>query len=274
VRIKAIIAEDERLAREDLAYLVGRQPDFEVLATAEDGEQLLQRIDMHQPDVIFLDIQMPVMSGMEVTARLLEREREGQQAMPLVVFTTAYDEFALQAFAIDAIDYLLKPYDMERFNVTIERIRKRHRPTVQQFEQSRFEKPANLFENSQLQPSPPPGEVKVHRRVSKILVDDGDKVVVVAPDTILYAIRAERNVEVHTTHDVLYVRGTLSELAQKLSGWPFFRTHRGYLVNLDAIREITPWLHGAYTITLCDQSRTQIPVSRSSAKDLFQQLMQ
>lgn len=240
--IKVLVAEDERLAREELVYFIGLYEDLELGPVAEDGRQLLEILEVFTPDVVFLDIQMPLVTGMEIATKLSHPSRLDNRKSPLVVFTTAYDEYALAAFAIDAVDYLLKPYDASRFEATVARIRKR-------FVAQR--------------------DVK---KLGKLLLDDGDKLVVITPHTIHYAIRAERHVEIYTPDGVHIFRGTLTDLEQRLDGWPFYRTHRSYLVNLNLVREITPWFNGAYTITLNDKNGTKIPVSRSSARDLFAQL--
>lgn len=238
MKIKALVAEDERLVREELMYLLQQEDDFDVCPGAENGQQLLSLYHLYEPDVIFLDIQMPSLSGMDAAQKLVVQQKK----TPLFVFVTAYEEHAVQAFNLEATDYLLKPYDENRFQETLHRIRKglTHVPPV-------------------------PYQ-------SKLLVEDEAKLVVLTPESIVYAARVDRLIEIHTTREVVRSKMTLHELEAKLKGHPFYRSHRSYLVNLNYIDEIEPWFNGAYNIVLADEMQTKIPVSRTSAKPLFQLL--
>lgn len=249
MNIRALIAEDEWPARAELAWLLQREKDVTLCPAAETGDQLFTLYDQHRPDVIFLDIQMPGLSGIEAARHLLNGDR-GNERSPLLVFTTAYEDHAVEAFALEAVDYLLKPYDEKRFKQAMDRIRKR------------------LSDRSptRVQPLRPP--LSLHR--DRLLVNHGEKMVVLSPTSISYAVRVERFLEIHTEKEILRSKMTLQELEYKLREFPFFRTHRSYLVNLDYIQEITPWFNGAYNLVLKDESR--IPVSRSAAKRLFQLL--
>jgi len=244
MKIRVMIAEDERLVREELAYFLQKEKDVTLCPSAENGEQLLAFFDQYRPNVIFLDIQMPGLSGIDVARRL--REQCSPEEMPLFVFTTAYDEYAVKAFELEAVDYLLKPYDEVRFKQAMERIRKRL---------------ANL-----------PVAPSFVQESRKLLIEDGERVVVLTPQSICYAVRVDRMLEIHTEKETIQSRLTLQELEEKLRGYPFFRTHRSYLVNLDYIQEITPWFNGAWNIRLKDGKQTLIPVSRAAAKRLFELL--
>jgi two-component system response regulator LytT len=245
--IHAMIAEDEQLAREELHYLLNQEPDVIVTPSAETGEQLVDLYAEHEPDVIFLDVQMPGMTGVEAVKRIMEL---AYIQPPLFVFTTAYDVYAVDAFEIEAVDYLLKPYGDARFQKAMKRIRKQLQQTV-------FRKEAPLTSNSR-------------PAASKLLIDDGDRMIVLSPDSIYYAAPANRMLEIHTMDEVIESRMTLQELEGKLRGHAFFRTHRSYLVNLDYVREITPWVNGAYNVTLKDKNHTTLPVSRSARKILLE----
>ncbi|MCF6094976.1 LytTR family DNA-binding domain-containing protein [Microaerobacter geothermalis] len=244
MKIKAMIAEDERLVREELAYLIQHEEDFILCPSAENGQQLLELNDKYQPDVIFLDIHMPGLSGIKVA----EKIKADNPNAPLIVFTTAYDEYALQAFDLEAVDYLLKPYDTGRFKEAINRIRKKFALEA---------KPFSVPDAKRSQPS-------------KLLIEDGEKVVVVNPHSIYYVVRAERYLEIHTDQEIMQTKMTLQELEEKLRDLPFFRSHRSYLVNIEYIQEIVPWFNGAYNLILKNKEKTKIPVSRSSAKHLFE----
>ncbi|MFC4769934.1 LytR/AlgR family response regulator transcription factor [Effusibacillus consociatus] len=257
MKIRAMIAEDERLAREELAYLIQEREDFILCPSAENGRQLLELYHQYRPDVIFLDIEMPLMSGMEVARELVALANKTGERTPLFVFTTAYDEYAIEAFGVEAVDYLLKPYDIERLNMAITRVLKHF-----------------LLERDKLSNGPSAQMSFQPPRSSKLLIDDGEKVVVLTPDVIQYAMRTERFIEIYTPKEKIQTRMTLQELEEKVKGFPFFRPHRSYLVNLDYINEITPWFNGAYNIILKNKEKTKIPVSRTAAKTLFAILKQ
>ncbi len=253
--IRVMVAEDERLVREELIYMLQQEKDFLLCPSAESGEQLLELYEKFEPDVIFLDIHMPLMSGVDV-AKKLTKDKENP---PLFVFITAYDDYALEAFEVEAVDYLLKPYDESRLKEASDRIRRRL---------SSSSKPVSPNEKNKR------NSTNSIPASSKLLIDDGEKVVVLSPESIYYATRVERFVEIHTANEYVQGKMTLQELEEKLKGFPFFRTHRSYLVNLDFIQEITPWFNGAYNLILKGEKKTRIPVSRSAQKKLFQLLGQ
>lgn len=242
MKIKVLIAEDELLAQEELTYMLEKEKDIELCPSAETGEKALDLYFEHKPDVLFLDIEMPGFTGVEVAKQIMKSTNEP----PLFVFTTAYDNYAIDAFEIEAVDYLLKPFDQVRLHQAIERIKKR------------LEKKNAL----------PAQESEVKSK--KLLIDDGEKMIVLSPDSIYYAVPSQRTLEIHTENDVIESKMTLQELEKKLEGLSFFRTHRSYLVNLNHIHEITPWFNGAYNITLKNKEKTTIPVSRSARKALFE----
>lgn len=249
--INIMIAEDEFLAREELQYLLDKEKDFTLLPSAESGEQLLELYFEYRPDVVFLDIEMPGITGVEAAKQITASTNEP----PLFVFTTAYDTYAVDAFAIEALDYLLKPFDQVRLQQTLERIRIKLRTG---------EEDTSDAKEAQ---APPPAS-------NKLLVDDGEKMIVISPESIYYAVPSQRMLEIHTENEVIESKMTLQELEKKLSGRAFFRTHRSYLVNLNHILEITPWFNGAYNITLKNKDKTIIPVSRSARKALFEKFGQ
>lgn len=182
---------------------------------------------------------------MEAVKTIREEHLETNHKYPYFIFTTAYDEYAVEAFELDAVDYLLKPYDAERFRESIARLRK-HMQTQPDA------------------PSPAP--------VPKLLIEHHEKLVVLNPESIYYAVRSDRMIEIHTEKDTIETKMSLQELEKKLTGHPFFRPHRSFLVNLNCIREIIPWFNGAYNLILKDKQQSKIPVSRSAAKSLFERL--
>lgn len=248
-----MIAEDEYLAREELLYLLEKEKDIELLPSAETGEQLLDLYFEHRPEVIFLDIEMPGITGVEAAKQIMSSTKNA----PIFVFTTAYDAYAIDAFEVEAVDYLLKPFDQVRLQQTLERVRNRVADKKQETN--------SLVEES----TPPPSATG-----NKLLVDDGEKMIVLAPESIYYAVPSQRMLEIHTENEVIESKMTLQELEKKLEGRAFYRTHRSYLVNLNHILEITPWFNGAYNITLKNKDKTSIPVSRSARKALFEKFGQ
>ncbi|WP_187695420.1 LytR/AlgR family response regulator transcription factor [Oceanobacillus piezotolerans] len=247
MKIYTMIAEDEQLAREELIYLLEKEPDVHLLPSAMTGEQLVELYVEHEPDVIFLDVHMPGMRGVDAAKKITELS---YMKVPLFVFTTAYDDYAVEAFEIEAVDYILKPYDSDRLQTAMNRIRKR-------------------LEQPEKEGTP---QVSSHVKApaAKLLIDDHDRTVVLSPDSIYYAVPFKRMLEIHTEDKVIVSRMTLQELEKKLQGHAFFRTHRSYLVNLNHIQEITPWFNGTSNVTLRDKKQTTIPVSRAARKQLFE----
>ncbi len=240
--IRVMIAEDEMMARKELLHLLESERGIIHTPPAETGEQLIELYAKHRPDVIFLDIEMPGFTGIEAARQIMSGNPD---PAPLFVFTTAYDDYALDAFDVEAVDYLLKPYEEERFRRTMARIRK-------------------ILENRRQAHSPE--ESNSASPIKKLLIDDGEKLVVVSPESIYYAVPNKRLLEIHTEDKVIRSRMTLQELEEKLKGHMFFRVHRSYLVNLNHVLEITPWFNGTSNLTLKDKNRTRIPVSRSASK--------
>ncbi|WP_249872403.1 LytR/AlgR family response regulator transcription factor [Oceanobacillus saliphilus] len=246
MKIHTMIAEDEQLAREELIYLLEKEQDVNLLPSAQTGEQLVDLYIEHEPDVIFLDVHMPGMHGVDAAKKIIEL---AYIKAPLFVFTTAYDDYAVEAFEMEAVDYMLKPYDTERFQTAMNRVRKR----MQQLENK-----VSQQVTSQSMP-----------QATKLLIDDNDRTVVLSPDAIYYAVPFKRMLEIHTEDKVFHSKLTLQELEKKLQGHAFFRTHRSYLVNLNHVQEITPWFNGTSNVTLKDKKQTTIPVSRAARKHLF-----
>ncbi|MEO8934436.1 MAG: LytTR family DNA-binding domain-containing protein [Xanthomarina sp.] len=241
-----MIAEDEYLAKDELIYMLEKEKDVELCPSAESGEELIELYFEHKPDILILDIEMPGMTGVDAARQILKTTK----TPPFIVFTTAYDSYAVEAFDLEAVDYLLKPFDQIRFQQMMERLRNRQTVVIETVEPKQID-----VDNSS---------------IKKLLIDDGEKMIVISPSTIYYAVPSDRMLEIYTEDKVIESKLTLQELERKLSGLPFFRTHRSYLVNLNQILEITPWFNGAYNITLKDENKTTIPVSRSARKGLFE----
>ncbi|SFU53775.1 LytR/AlgR family response regulator transcription factor [Alicyclobacillus macrosporangiidus] len=274
--IRVLIAEDEWVAREELAYLISRNHDFELCRPARNGPEAYERWRSERPDVVFLDIHMPVCSGMEVARRIAAERPVG--GLPLIVFTTAYDEHAVEAFSVEAIDYVMKPYDPVRVQATLNRVR--HHWTLARSGGDPADKAASA--GVPILQSPAAGNAGTSVSLAdgpgrpagqiRLLLHHGGGMVFIDPTRICYATRVARWVEVHTDDGPVCVRTTLNELGERLAGLPFFRTHKSCLVNLSRVREVRPWVHGAYTVVMDDAQRSEVPVSRNAAKALLRRL--
>ncbi len=246
MKMRIMIAEDEYLAKDELMYMLEKEKDIELCPSAESGEELIELYFEHKPDILILDIEMPGMTGVDAARQIIKTTK----TPPHIVFTTAYDNYAVEAFDIEAVDYLLKPFDQIRFQQMLERLRNRKSYSIEEIEPKQVEVDSSA--------------------IKKLLIDDGEKMIVISPSSIYYAVPSDRMLEIYTEEKVIESKLTLQELEKKLKGQPFFRTHRSYLVNLNQILEITPWFNGAYNITLKDKNKTTIPVSRSARKGLFE----
>ncbi|WP_232695423.1 LytR/AlgR family response regulator transcription factor [Brevibacillus daliensis] len=257
--IRIMVAEDERLAREELHYLLSQEEDIEILPSASTGQELLLLVEEHQPDVVFLDIHMPEMYGIQAARMLRARPKS-----PLLVFSTAHEDYAVEAFRIHAIDYLLKPYDHLRLRETLTRIRQRMNEMNQITSISLPQHESDDEDGKKNSPSLLP-------KVSKLLVEENQRMYVIDPQTILFAVREERAVQIHTVSKTYSSKMTLQQLEEKLHDYAFFRIHRSYLVNLHHVLEVIPWFNGTYNLVMKNQQRAQIPVSRASAKEFLRQ---
>ncbi|RMG67132.1 MAG: DNA-binding response regulator [Calditrichaeota bacterium] len=247
--MKVIIVEDEKPAADRLQQMLADFPDVELLAVADTGEEAAREIDRLRPEVIFLDVQLPDLSGVDLL-RLIEHQ-------PQVIFTTAYDTYAVQAFELGAVDYLLKPFSRERLAEALERVR------------ARLAAPENATRKleqllSQLAGRPP--------YLQRIPCRAGQKILILNADQILYFATENKLVFAHLADRRYCINYTLEELQHRLDPERFFRTHRTTIVNLDFVRSIEPWFGGTYRITLRDREGTQLPVSRNAARQLREKL--
>lgn len=237
--ISALIVDDERYARDELKYLLSKFPSVQVLGEAESGEAAILKAIQLQPDVVFLDVEMPKMNGIEAAKTLVKLKK-----VPLIIFATAHPQFAAEAFRINAVDYLLKPYDDIQLNQTIERIKKTLSPVL---------------------------TVDSPEKLSKLAVETGGEIHYVLPHDILYIYRDDKVTKIITQSENYDVRTTLKELENRLLPFSFFRIHKGYLVNLKYVSRLTPWFNGAYQLEL-EGADEKLSVSRNYVKDLRQRL--
>jgi two-component system LytT family response regulator/two-component system response regulator LytT len=217
---------------------------------AENGLEAVAMIDEHEPDLVFLDVQMPGLDGLSVAREVIERGGK----LPHFVFVTAFDQYAVEAFEVNAADYLLKPIEKARLERTLERTRKAQ--AAPDLETVRVER---LLAQLQGQ-SRPPAKLLVRKGESMVLVDAGD---------VVYATTEGGAITVAT----ISVQGvsnyrTIEELQQHLDPNLFWRAHRSYLVNIDRIQEVVPWFKSTYQLRMADKAQTEIPVSRAQTKRL------
>lgn len=247
--LTAVVADDEQLAREELSFLLGRIEGVEVVAQAANGLEALEEITRHEPDVAFLDVQMPGLTGFEVARKLLDA---GQSAG--VIFVTAFDQRAIEAFEVNAVDYVLKPVESTRLETAVARARKRL--GERELLAGQLDRLVRLMAGQQ-------------NRRDQIAVKVQDRFVLVQADDIIHASLAEDSITIITSQ----VSGTsndrtLEELHARLDPEVFWRVHRSHLVNINKVKEIVPWFSRNYILRMTDAKATEIPVSRSQTRRL------
>ena len=267
--LTALIVDDEPLARQELQYLLERAGGVEVLAQATNGIEAVELIRTHKPDLVFLDVQMPGLDGFGVLKKLLDRKLP----MPQVVFATAFNQYAVRAFEVNAIDYLLKPFDRKRVMQTIEKAQARlAAPSEQaglgQETGAKLDALLRLVEEQAHVTPPAPrsssGKVIVRAQSRLLLVDQREICFASIEEGTISVVT--RTVEGHSNCR------TLEELMDQLDPETFWRAHRSYVVNIQHIREVVPWFKSSYQLRMDDAQKTEIPVSRSQTRrlrDLF-----
>lgn len=271
--LTALIIDDEQLAREELEFLLEADADVEVLAQGSNGIEAVDLIRSHRPDVVFLDVQMPGLDGFAVLRKLLELG--GAESIPQIIFATAFDQYAVRAFDVNAIDYLLKPFDRTRVMQALNRARIRV--------QERGATQAALAAPSGHEPLPPGTEAQLTALIrlieqtsankpqaaSKIILQSGSRLLLVDQKDICFAAVGDGTISVTTSS----LEGqskcrTLEELLELLDPAVFWRAHRSYVVNLNHIREVVPWFKSSYQLRMDDKKASEIPVSRTQTRRL------
>ncbi len=256
-RLRVMVVDDEQLARDELCYQLEQLAEIEVVAQAGNGPEALSAIDSHEPDLVFLDIQMPGLSGFEVARRLLERETPS----PALVFVTAFDQHAIEAFEVNAVDYLLKPVEAARLEQALARARRRlGADRAGGLVNDRLERLVKMMGDRQI-------------RRDQVAIRAGDRFLLVQAEEIIHASLADESIIIVTgqvTGTANY--RTLDELQARLDPEVFWRVHRSHLVNINKIKEIVPWFSRNYILRMKDAKGTEIPVSRSQTKRLREYL--
>ncbi len=262
--LRAMILDDEQLAREELRYLLESTGGVQVIDEASNGIEGLDKIVQHQPDLLFLDVQMPGLDGFALIRHLIEHARLPQ--LPQIIFATAFDQYAVRAFDVNAVDYLLKPFDPQRIAQALEKARAR---IAEQRTDDSTHKPEmtallELLERHRSAPTP---------RTSKLIVQVQNRLLLVDQSEICFASIDEGAIRVVTpTLEGQSKCRTLEDLLELLDTQQFWRAHRGFVVNINHIREVVPWFKSSYQLRMNDRARTEIPVSRAQTRrlrDLF-----
>ncbi len=247
MEIKALIVDDEYPARKELRHLLERYPFVQVVGEATNCREALQLIEALDYSVVFLDIDMPGGSGLDLSRQLKQRG----STSPRVIFVTAHDNFALDAFSVDAVDYLLKPVDPRRLDRAIQKLLatavRPAPPSRPQGEERKEDRPA----------ARPLGLIPVEHKGKTILLEEKN---------IIYLFASNDYTYIKTAREKYLTRYTLKELEQRLSGQIFIRCHRSYLVNIKKAKEVVPLYNGTLVLIVDDAEKSEVPVSRSQAK--------
>ncbi len=243
--ISTLVVDDEQLAREELSYLLKDFPEIEVVKTASNGLEALKLITELEPDLVFLDVQMPGLDGLGVIHKL--RERGGP--LPHFILATAFDQYAVEAFRVEAIDYLLKPVERERLAESIARAKR-------------------VIEGGQQEPTSA-GESQGGPQRNKLLVKNNNRNFIIDVQDMIYATIDDGLITVVTSHfEGQSNYRTIEELQSNLDPNLFWRVHRSFLVNINRIREVIPWFKSSFQLKMDDKKQTEIPVSRIQTKRL------
>lgn len=241
--IRAIIVDDEPLARDKVQLFAKSEADIEVVGVCSNGHEALSSLSALKPDIMFLDIQMPEMNGFE----LLDRIKASP--LPGIIFITAYDEFALRAFEFHALDYLLKPFDRERFSKSVEHAR----AIIQSSSQTEITKEQIHALLGTIQQSP--------AKLERFIVKHNGRIIFLRLDEIDWMEAAGNYVNLHAGNDAYLVRETMNNIEAQLPSQKFIRIHRSSIINIDKIKELQPYFNGEYKVIL--QNNTQVILSRS-----------
>jgi two-component system LytT family response regulator/two-component system response regulator LytT len=256
--IRAVLVDDEPPALDELAYLLSEFPEVDIVTTASTGQEAVKVILEEQPDLVFLDIQMPGKNGFEVLSEIILMHRP-----PLLIFATAYDQYAIQAFEENAVDYLLKPISLKRLHKSMERVK------------TQLTGQPALQDELGHAPSEPPQELRALLAVAgigpdivRISVECDGRNVLLNPREIIFFQFAEKRVHAHTRETAYTCPSDLSleKIEERLQGFPFFRANRSQLINLAFVRSYAPWFNGKYVATLNDEHSTDITINKARVK--------
>ena len=265
-RLTAVVVDDEELARDELGFLLGEVGGVEIVGQAGNGVEAVSTITRLKPNVVFLDIQMPGLTGFEVARRMIDAETPSH-----IIFVTAYDQYAIDAFEVNAVDYLLKPVDPSRLEAAIQRAHRR-------IALDRTARPADAGDSlagvspAQLEKIVEIVAERRHRR-ERLALKVGERFLLVQADEVIYASLADDVITVVAgKHTGTSSCRTLDELQEQLDPGVFWRVHRSHLVNINKVKEIVPWFNRNYILRMKDEKTTEIPVSRNHTRRLREYL--
>ena len=246
----AVIVDDEQLALDELSYLLKSVDDVEIVAQGHNGLEAVTLIKEHSPDIVFLDVQMPGLDVFGVIKKLLDRK----VSLPQIIFATAFDQYAVKAFEVNAIDYLLKPFDKKRVSQAVDKARKRMQGSSASSD--KLESLVRMLESQRPQNS----KVLLRSAGRLLLVDQKDVCFASIEDGVISVVAT--NLEGQSNCR------TLEELLQGLDSDMFWRAHRSFVVNINRIKEVVPWFKSSYQLRMEDKKQSEIPVSRAQTKRL------
>jgi two-component system LytT family response regulator/two-component system response regulator LytT len=285
MNLTALIIDDEQLARDELRFLLDSVGGVDVVAHGTNGIEGVELIEEHRPDLVFLDVQMPGLDGFAVIQKVMERNRlRGGSAAPLpqIIFATAYDQYAVRAFDVNAVDYLLKPFDQARVEQAVARARNRidaggtganGTSSTGAGVGAQGDSPGDSGIESQLEAllkllNRPQGSGR-GAQPAKLIVQAQSRLLLIDQADICFAAIDEGVIRVVTqTFEGQSKCRTLEELLELLDSAVFWRAHRGFVVNINHIREVVPWFKSSYQLRMTDKRQTEIPVSRAQTKRL------
>ena len=249
MEIKCIIIDDEQPARDELVYLLSEYDEIKIMDQADSASKAVKSIKKNRPDFIFLDIQMPGKSGFDVLSEIKTMKNP-----PLIVFITAFDQYAVKAFEKDAIDYIMKPFSQNRLKKSLARVKKilnlKNDKLIHQKLENIIKKAVNI------------------KKIKRISVEHKGRLVLINPDDIVFCKYKDKEISICTKKDIYTLNGinTLNHLEQHLGSNSFFRSHRDTILNFDYIKEFSPWFHGKYHLTMKDEKQTELIVTRDRVK--------
>lgn len=255
-QITALIVDDEVLSRDVVRFMLKRHFDVKVVEECSNGEEALQAIKEHRPQLIFLDIKMPGIDGFKLKSKISEVDR------PFIVFITAYSEYAIKAFDVDALDYLLKPFDQERFDQMLNRVRmyidqKNNADFGKRMQSVISDHSRDLYGvEKQIKPVK-----KVGKTIDRLVIKEEGRLFFVNPQEVDWFEASGNYVCLHMGAKKHLIYGTLTQLEEKLDANCFIRIHRSTIVNIDQIKELLPHFNGEYLVYLKDG--TELKLSRS-----------
>jgi two-component system, LytTR family, response regulator LytT len=251
--LSALIVDDEQLARDELLFLLRSVDDIDVVAQGKNGVEGVNLIREHSPDLVFLDVQMPGIDGFGVIKKLLDRK----VPLPQVIFATAFDQYAVKAFEVNAVDYLLKPFDKKRVMQAVEKAKSRIKDSTAS-PQDKLDSLVRLLE-SQSQ----------RAQTNKVMIRSAGRLMLVDQKDICFASIEDGVISVFTAQMEGHSNcRTLEELLESLDPNLFWRAHRGFVVNINRIKEVVPWFKSSYQLRMDDKKQTEVPVSRAQTKRL------